>query len=128
MMTLANTLIAFRDSAHSAVSRWRLDGEQYRGGAYLLALYRTDRPSAPELALFDAFTVEATEAGAIIAISLSPEQIADAQGPASAMVDTLVYRLRHDGAELVAGHLWIFPPTHMISPRKDSRRHKGVPA
>lgn len=128
MLTLAGMILAWRGTDKPIARQWALAGEQYRTGTYVLTIHRGDDPREPVLASVDTITAEPTDDGATVTLALSAEAIAAAQGEARPVIDQLVYRLSHDGAEIYVGLLWVFPKSSQIeAPRKVGAR-KGVAA
>jgi hypothetical protein len=119
MLTLAGMILARRGADNPVARQWALAGEQYRTGTYALTIHRGDDPREPVLASVDTITAEPTDDGATVTLALSAEIIGAAQGQARPVIDHLVYRLSHDGTEIYAGLLWVFPRSGQIeAPRK----------
>jgi len=128
MLSFQGMIWATRGEDRPLAGKWRAKGKKYRTGAYTLAILRGEHPDEPEIAVFDHLTIEPTGDGADITLALTAEQIAIAQGPARPEVEMLVYRLRHDGAEVYSGRFSIYPRSNQVdAPQKDGA-HQGVPA
>lgn len=128
MLSFDGMIWATRGEDKPLAGKWRAKGKKYRAGAYTLAILRGEHPDEPEMALFDHLTVEQTDNGAEITLALTAEQIATAQGRARPGIEQLVYRLRHDGADVYSGLFSIHPRSNQVeAPRKVGAR-QGVPA
>lgn len=119
MLSFEGMIWATRGEDKPVAGKWRAKGKKYRTGAYTLAILRGDHPDEPEMALFDHLTVEPTDNGTEITLALTAEQIAVAQGPARPEIEQLVYRLRHDCADVYCGLFSIHPRSNQVeAPRK----------
>lgn len=128
MLSFDGMIRVTRGENKPVAGKWRGKGDEYRTGAWSLAILRGEHPDEPELAVFDQLTIEPTDDGAEISLELNAEQIATAQGPARPEIEHLVYRLRRDGDEVFAGLFVVSPKSSQIdAPRKVGAR-KGVSA
>lgn len=119
MLSFNGMIWVTRGDDKPVAGKWRGKGEEYRTGAWSLAILLGDHPDEPEMALFDHLTVEPTDDGAEISLALNAEQIAAAQGPARPEIEHLVYRLRRDGDEVFVGMFVVFPRSKKVeAPRK----------
>jgi len=125
-MTLQNRLVAHRGEDCSIA--WLANGKQCRTGAFTVAILRGDHPDEPVLAEFgaDRIEVEPLDNGARITLALTAEDIARAQGPARPVIESMVYRICHDGAELLVACFDIFPRTSEVEAQRCVGARKGA--
>lgn len=128
LMTLQNRLVSHRGEDCSVA--WLANGKQFRTGAFTLAILRGAHPDEPVLAEFGADRIEVEQLGngARITLALTAEDIAHAQGPARPVIESLVYRLSHDGAEILTACFDIFPRSSEVEAMRCVGARKGVAA
>ena len=126
LMTLQNRIIVHR--GEDCPIAWLANGKQFRTGAFTIAILRGDHPDEPVLAEFgpDQISVEPLDNGARITLALTAEDIARAQGPARPVIESMVYRISHDGAELLVACFDIFPRSSEVEAQRCVGARKGA--
>lgn len=105
-----NIIQARRGEPKPKVLAWQVPGEESRRGAYSFAVYRMGWRDEPPLVEFDGLTVEPTEAGAHVSVTLSEADLASVQGPPQSSTAMMYARLFRDGAEIYGALFLIMPP------------------
>ena len=128
LMTLQNRIIAHR--GEDCPLAWLANGKQFRTGAFTVAILRGPHPDEPVMAEFgaDRIEVEALANGAKVTLALTAEDIAGVQGPARPVIESLVYRLSHDGGEALVAFFDIFPRSSEVEAQRCVGARKGVAA
>lgn len=128
LMTLQNRIIVHR--GEDCPVAWLAHGKQFRAGAFTVAILRGDHPDEPVMAEFgaDRIEVEPLDNGAKVTLALTAEDIARAQGPARPVIESMIYRVCHDGAELLVAFFDIFPRSSEVEAQRCVGARKGVAA
>lgn len=128
MMGFDNAISARRGEDNPLVGRWLAAGEQYRTGTFTIAILRGEHPDEPVLTEYgpECVSVEVLKDGAQVTLALTAEDIARAQGPRRPVIEHLIYRLRHEGADTLTAFFIVFPMASDVEAQRCIGSRKGA--